>query len=98
MDPEDAVAAAVNLPRDAGFMLSNLQILSQFVTTLQRMSTEMLDLALGQVMFPSQGVAGGLRRRGRLWQYSICPRWGCGVLRWVQVIQGLCRHHPATRA
>ena len=62
MDAEDAVAAAVNLQRDAGLMLSNLQILSQFVTSLQ--------LCLGR--------------------HSVCPRWGCGVLRWVRVIPGLC--------
>ena len=33
MDTEDAVAAAVNLQRDAGLMSSNLQILCQFVTS-----------------------------------------------------------------
>ena len=38
-------------------MLSNLHILSQFVNSLQRMSTDMLDLALGHVVFPLQEVA-----------------------------------------
>ena len=47
MDREDAVAAAVNLQRDAGLMSSNLKILSQFVTSLQRMSLEVLSLAVG---------------------------------------------------
>ena len=55
MGEEDDVAAAINLQRDAGVMLSNLQILSQFVASLQRMSTEMLDL--GHVVFPSEEVA-----------------------------------------
>ena len=41
---EDALAADVNLQRDAGFMLSNLEILSQFVTSMHRMSTEMMSL------------------------------------------------------
>ena len=36
MDREDAVAAAINLQCDAGMMSSNLQILGQFVTSLQR--------------------------------------------------------------
>ena len=57
MGEEDAVVAAINLQRDAGVILSNLQILSQFVTSLQRMSTEMLDLGMGHVVFPSQEVA-----------------------------------------
>ena len=57
MGEEDALAAAVGLQRDAGIMLSNLQILSQFVTSLHRMSSEMLDLGMGRVVFPSEEVA-----------------------------------------
>ena len=38
---KSAMAAAVNLQRDAGFMMSNLQILAQFVMSLHRMSSEM---------------------------------------------------------
>ena len=49
--------AAVNPQCDAGLMSSNLQILCQFVTSLQRMSSEVLSLALGQVVFPSSEVA-----------------------------------------
>ena len=57
IDWEDAVAAALNLQRDAGLMSSNLQILSQFVTSLQSMSSEVLSLAVGvQVLFPSAAV------------------------------------------
>ena len=51
------MVAAVNLQRDAGLMSSNLQILCQFVTSLQQMSSEVLSLGLGQVVFPSQEVA-----------------------------------------
>ena len=40
---ECAMAAAVNLQREEGFMMSNLQILAQFVTSLNRMSSEMLS-------------------------------------------------------
>ena len=54
---EDAMAAAVNLPRDAGIMLSNLQILLQFVTSVHRMSSEMMALGMGRVVFPSKEIA-----------------------------------------
>ena len=54
---EDAMSAAVGLQRDAGIMLSNLQIISQFVTSLHRMSSEMLTLGMGRVVFPSEEVA-----------------------------------------
>ena len=56
MGPEDAVAAAVNLQPDDGLMSSNLQILCQFVTSLQRMSSEVHNLAVGQLVFPSSEV------------------------------------------
>ena len=56
MGEEDAVAAAINLQRDAGVMLSNLQILPQLVTSLEWVATEMLDLGMGHVVFPSEEV------------------------------------------
>ena len=54
---EQAMTAAVNLQRDAGIMLSNLQILSQFATSLHRMSSEMMVLGIGQMVFPKAEVA-----------------------------------------
>ena len=54
---EQAMAAAVNLQRDAGIMLSNLQILSQFATSLHKMSFQMMVLGIGQSMFPRVEVA-----------------------------------------
>ena len=54
---EQAMAAAVNLQRDAGIMLSNLQILSQFTMSLHRMSFQMMVLGIGQSMFPQAEIA-----------------------------------------
>ena len=54
---ENAMAAAVNLQRDAGIMLSNLQILSQFVTSLHRMSSEMMSIGMGRAVFPAEEIA-----------------------------------------
>ena len=51
------MAAAVNLQRDAGIMLSNLQIISQFVTSLHRMSSEMMSIGMGRVVFPAEEIA-----------------------------------------
>ena len=51
------MAAAVNLQRDAGLMMSNIQILSQFVTALHRMSSEMMSIGVGHVVFPAEDVA-----------------------------------------
>ena len=54
---EQAMVAAVNLQRDAGIMLPNLQILSQFATSLHRMSSEMMSIGLGRVVFPAEEIA-----------------------------------------
>ena len=51
------MAAAVNLQWDTGIMLSNLQILSQFATSLHHMSSEMMVLGIGQMVFPQAEVA-----------------------------------------
>ena len=50
------MTAAVNLQRDAGFMMSNLQILAQFVTSLNRMSSEMLCISVDHVVIPVEEV------------------------------------------
>ena len=47
MDRDVGVAAALQLQRDTGLMTSNLQVLGQFVTSLNRMSSEVMRLALG---------------------------------------------------
>ena len=54
---ECAMAAAVNLHRVTGLMLSNLQILSQFVTSLHRMASEMMSISIGCVVFPANEIA-----------------------------------------
>ena len=53
---EQAMVAAINLQRDAGVMMSNLQILSQFATALHRMSFSMMALGIGQSLFPGTEV------------------------------------------
>ena len=53
MNREDAVAAALQLQHNAGVMTSNMQVLDQFVTSLNRVSSEILQLAVGPVAFPS---------------------------------------------
>ena len=42
MDREHAVAVALRLKHDAGLMTSHLQVLGQFVMSLNRMSSEVL--------------------------------------------------------
>ena len=53
---EGAMVAAATLQRDAGVMLSNLQILSQFAMALNRMSFSMMALGLERLLFPGAEV------------------------------------------
>ena len=45
MGRERTLAAALQLQYDAGLILSNLQVLGQFVTSLNRMSSEVMPVA-----------------------------------------------------
>ena len=56
MGKERAMVAAATLQRDAGVMLSNLQILSQFAMALNRMSFSMMALGLDRSEFPGAEV------------------------------------------
>ena len=75
------MAAAINLQRDAGIMLSNLQILSQFATALHRMSFQMIALVIEQ-SFPRAEVD-DLSRAARAASYMsdhgpVAPSDGSG--------------------
>ena len=53
---QDVIAAVLQLQRDAGLMASNLQVLDQYVMSLNRMSSEVLHLAFGPEVFPAHAV------------------------------------------
>ena len=56
MDRQDVLVAAMQLQRDAALMASNLTVLSQYVTSLHRMSTEVMQSVFGREFFPSQSI------------------------------------------
>ena len=60
------MSAALQLQHDAGLILSNLQVLGQFVMSLNRMSSEMMRVAFDNEPFPTeafQSVAPSYRVR-----------------------------------
>ena len=56
MGQDQALSAALQLQHDAGLILSNLQVLSQFVTSLNRMSSEVMQLAFAHGSRPVCGA------------------------------------------
>ena len=64
MDPKDVLVAAMQLQRDAGLMVSNLTVLSQYVTSLHRISTEVMQ----------RSSVGDSSPQGRSWA-GYSTRW-----------------------
>ena len=56
MGHERTLSAALQLQHDAGLILSNLQVLQQFVISLNRMSSEVMRVAFDREPFPSEAV------------------------------------------
>ena len=56
MGRDRAMSAALQLQHYAGLILSNLQILGQFVTSLNRMYSEVMQLAFAHGPFPTEAV------------------------------------------
>ena len=104
LEHEKTLAAALQLQHDAGLFLSNVQVLQQFVTSLNRTSSEVMRVAFGRESFPAdamQQVVPSYRvRRAALHGITWRP-WDCGghlVLR--EFGDPCCRRHamPACRA
>ena len=91
MDREGAVAAALHLQwHDAGLMTSKLQVLGQFVTSLNRVLSEVLRLA-----FPSEAVddISPVPRAHRAAHYMAAM--GLWRLPGGRALPGHCQSHPA---
>ena len=56
MNHDEAVSDALQFQHDAGLMMTNLQILSQFVTSLNRMSSDVMRLAFGWEQYPADAM------------------------------------------
>ena len=56
MGREKTLSAVLQLQHDAGLILSNIQVLQQFVTSLNWMSSEVMGVAFDREPFPSEAV------------------------------------------
>ena len=56
MGRDQTMPAALQFQHDAGLILSNLQVLRQFVTSLNRMSSEVMHVAFTHEPFPMEAV------------------------------------------
>ena len=96
MGRDKTLSAALQLQHDANLLLSNNQVLQQFVTSLNRMSSEVMCVAFDREPFPSdavQNVAPAHRVR-----YITWLTWDCGVHPVRRGFMGPCRRRRAMLA
>ena len=96
MEREEAVTAALQLQHDAGLIMSNLQVLGQFVMSLNRMSSEVMRLVCSHEVFPSvavQAISPSPQVHRAAHYMATMVLWRRRVAR---VLPGLCRFHHAT--
>ena len=81
---DQAVMAAVHLQRDVGIMQTNVDVLDQYASSLQKAASRMIDNCLEPCMYPAEEVAAGalgprIRRAAvqmegmGLWRPSLDP-------------------------
>ena len=93
MGRERTLAAALQLQLDMGLIMSNIQVLGQFVTSLNRMASEVMRVAFNREPFPSEAVQYVTpSHRVRRAAHYIWRPWACGVRRAIQEYRALCRH------
>ena len=56
MDKQDAISATLQLKHDAGLMASILQALGQYVTSLNRMSSEVTEAGIRSGDIPAEAI------------------------------------------
>ena len=56
MGREKTLSAALQLQHDAGLILSNVQVLQQLVTALNRVSSDVMRAVRGRQVFPTNAM------------------------------------------
>ena len=98
---EKTLAAALQLQHEAGFILSNVQVLQQFVTSLNRTSSEVMRVTFGRVPFPADAMQRVVRHTGFVGWLIIWRPWDCGAKLVLKEFGDPCRQRhamPACRA
>ena len=90
MGRDRAMLAVLQLQHDAGLILSNMQVLGQFVTSLNRMSSEVMRVTNRFRRKPSSPWRRLIESDGRL---TTWLPWGCDVHRVPRVFLDPCRPH-----
>ena len=88
MGCERTIQAALCLHHDASLIMTNIQIMSQLVTSFTRTASEVMRTVYDREPFPTSAV-----------EYDVQPTtwrlWACGDRRVLRSFRVLSRHRPA---
>ena len=102
MGRDRAVAAALRLHHDASLIMTNVQVMSQFVTSLNRTASEVMRAVYAREPFLTEAVhfvtPGRIHNQPINQSINTWPRWACGALPVVRYFRGPSRSPPAISA
>ena len=81
MGREQSMSTTLQLQHDAGLILSNLQVIGQCVTSLNRMSSEVMRVAFDHEPFPMEAVQSVAPTHRFQRPLTTWRRWDSGVRR-----------------
>ena len=98
MGRDRAVAVALWLHHDASLIMTNVQVMSQFVTSLNRTASEVMRTVYAREPFPTDTVQFGHRDAEFAVRHTTWPQWACGALPVLRYFLDPSRFPPATPA
>ena len=98
MGRDRAVSAALRLHHDASVIMTNVQVMSQFVTSLNRTVSEVMRAVYDREPFPTDAVNFVTPGAEFDVRHTTWPPWACGALPVLRCFQDPSRSPPATLA
>ena len=98
MGRDRAVSAALRLHHDASLFMTNIQVMSQFVTSLNRTASEVMGTAYAREPFPTDAVHFVTLGAEFAVRHNTWLQWACGALPVLRYFLDPSRSPPATPA
>ena len=98
MGRESTVAAALRLHHDASLIMTNVQVMAQFVTSLNRTASEVMRVVYEKEPFPTDAIQYVAQYAESGVRHTIWQLWACGAPQADRSSQVQFQYRHATRA
>ena len=88
----------LRLHHDASLIMTNVQVMSQFVTSLNRTASEVMRTVYAREPFPTDAVHFVTPGAELAVRHTTWPQWACGALPVLRYFLDPSRSPPATPA